>query len=75
MADHYRHEDMYVEHIFLGMDKISTQELHPELNLRYSIWFRSNQSHLTLNCFQLVFVFPSSQPNTFSKYEIDRLIF
>ena len=34
---HYRHKEMYLERIFLGMDKMLTQELQPELYLFYSI--------------------------------------
>ena len=37
MADLYRHMDMYLEHIILGMNKTSSQELRPELDLRFSI--------------------------------------
>ena len=115
MEDHYRHKDMYLEDIFLGMCKTSTEELCPKLDLRYSIWCWSNHSHLNTSRFQLVWyylmqivsfssnfqpfhlvwyslmqiesfsfnfhpvpiglVFLASQPNTFSKYEIDRLLF
>ena len=72
MIDHYRHKDMHLENIFLGMYKISTQKPHLKLDLRYSICCRLNYPHLILNRFRLVF--RALQPNTFLNYEIDRLL-
>ena len=37
MGNHYQQKDMQLEHVLLGMYKISTSQLQSELNLRYSI--------------------------------------